>query len=215
MMGYDGCGGDAMAFVDFTLDALRVSFGLSIRQEPLFAAVQPVPVPPWLRKTLDKGLPLALGSEKARSEFIIAPILLALRDLNHNQITIYSGQQLESDPAVGLVGECDFLLTSTPPLPIIQAPIISVVEARKNDIESGLGQCAAQMLGAPRYNLRDQTSIEIIYGCVTTGEVWQWLKLDDTALVIDTQRYYINEMEMILGMLQAVIQQFLPTTQTC
>ena len=186
---------------------------MSIRQEPLFTNIQPLPIPSWLRETLDKGLPLALGSEKARSEFIIAPILLTLRDINHNQIAIYSGQRLEGDPTVGLAGECDFLVTPTPPLPIIQAPIISIVQAKKNDIESGLGQCAAQMLGAQRYNLRDRTGIETIYGCVTTGEVWQLLKLDELALVIDTERYYINELETILGVLQAMIIQFLPGTQ--
>jgi len=202
-----------MAFTDFTLDTLRISFGISIRQEPLFANIQPIPIPSWLRETLDKGMPLALGSEKARSEFIVAPILLALRDLNSNQITIYSGQRLEGDPAVGLVGECDFLVTPSPPLPIIQAPIISLVEAKKNDIESGLGQCAAQMLGAQRFNLRDHTGIETIYGCVTTGEVWQLLKLDDLVLVIDTERYYINELEVILGVLQAMVHQFLPDSQ--
>ncbi len=203
-----------MAFTDFTLDMLRVSFGISIRQEPLFTHVVPLAIPTWLKETLDRGMPLALGSEKARSEFIIAPILLALRDLNHNQITIYSGQRLEGDPAVGLVGECDFLVTPTPPLPIIQAPIMSVVEAKKNDIESGLGQCAAQMLGAQRYNMRDSTGIETIYGCVTTGEVWQLLKLDELLLLIDTRRYYINELELILGAFQAMIQPFLPNTQT-
>lgn len=203
-----------MAFTDFTLDMLRVSFGLSIRQEPLFTHVVPISIPAWLQETLARGMPLALGSEKARSEFIIAPILLALRDLNHNQISIYSGQRLEGDPVVGLVGECDFLITPTPPLPIIQAPIISVVEAKKNDIESGLGQCAAQMLGAQRYNMRNRTDIETIYGCVTTGEVWQLLKLDELLVVIDARRYYINELALILGAFQAMIQPFLPDTQT-
>ena len=199
-----------MPYTDFTLDTLRVSFGLTIQQEPMFPHVTPVAVPPWLHETLAKGMPMALGSEKARSEFIIAPILLTLRDLNQNRIAIYSGQRLEGDPNVGLVGECDFLITSTQPLPIIQAPIISVVEAKKNDIESGLGQCAAQMLGAQRFNQRDRTSsITTIYGCVTTGEVWQILKLTETTLVLDTERYYINTMEVILGVFQEIIRFYL------
>ena len=201
-----------MPYADFSLDALRVSFGLTIRQEPLFPNVTPVAVSPWLHETLAKGMPMALGSEKARSEFIIAPILLTLRDLNHNRIAIYSGQRLDGDPNVGLVGECDFLVTSSQPLPIIQAPIISVVEAKKNDIESGLGQCAAQMVGAQRFNQRDHASpITTIYGCVTTGEVWQLLKLSEMVLVLDTQRYYINSLETILGVLQAIIHYYLPS----
>jgi hypothetical protein len=200
-----------MPYTDFSLDALRVSFGITIRQEPLFPHVTPVAVPPWLHETLAKGMPMALGSEKARSEFIIAPVLLALRDLNQNRITIYSGQRLDGDANVGLVGECDFLITFSQPLPIIQSPIISVVEAKKNDIESGLGQCAAQMLGAQRFNQRDNTNtIAGVYGCVTTGEVWQILKLTDTLLVLDTERYYINTMETILGVLQEIVHHYLP-----
>lgn len=198
-----------MAFTDFTLQNLRESFGIVIRQATLFPDVQPIPVSSWLQETLAKGMPLALSSEKARSEFIIAPILLSLRDLNHNQIAIYSGQRLEGDPTVGLVGECDFLVTATQPTPIIQAPIISVVEAKKNDIENGLGQCAAQMVGAQRYNRRDGIATSVIYGCVTTGEVWQLLKLDDHLLVIDTERYYINALEAILAVLHAMVQPFL------
>ena len=149
-------------------------------------------VPDWLHVTLEKGLPIALGSEKARSEFIIAPILLTVRDENQNRIAIYSGQRLDSDPSVGLVGECDFILTNAPALPIIQAPIISIVEAKKNDIESGLGQCAAQMVGAQRVNQREGTGIDTVYGCVTTGETWQFLRLAATTLTIDSERYYIR-----------------------
>jgi hypothetical protein len=198
-----------MPYTDFSLDTLRTTFGLTIRQEPFFPEVTPIAVPPWLQETLAKGMPLALGSEKARSEFIIAPVLLTLRDLNQSRIAIYSGQRLDSDPGSGLVGECDFIVTLTPPLPIIQAPVLSIVEAKKNDIESGLGQCAAQLIGAQRFNQRDQTGIETVYGCVTTGEAWQFLKLTGTALTIDSERYYINELEIILGVLQAMLSEHL------
>jgi hypothetical protein len=198
-----------MAYADFSLDLFRQSFHIQLQQAPLFATVQPVVVPTWLAEILAKGLPLALGSEKARSEFIIAPILLTMRELNANRVAIYSGQRLDSDLSRGLVGECDFILTMTPPLPIIQTPIISIVEAKKNDIESGLGQCAAQMLGAYELNQREQTGIDTIYGCVTTGEAWQWLKLTNQTLIIDTQRYYINELEQILGVIQAVLDTYL------
>ena len=203
-----------MAFTDFTLDSLRMSFGITIRQGSLFAAVAPISVPPWLHTTLEKGAPLALGSEKARSEFILAPILLSLRDLAHQQIAIYSGQRLDGDPQVGLTGEIDFLVTATPALPIVQAPIISVVEAKKNDIESSLGQCAAQLLGAQRYNVRDRREETTIYGCVTTGEVWQFLRLDAQILTIDADRYYINDLTTILGILQHIVEQFIvPSSQ--
>jgi len=194
-----------MSYADFSLDAVRRTFSITIRQQLLFPKLVTRTVPDWLHVTLEKGLPIALGSEKARSEFIIAPILLTVRDENQNRIAIYSGQRLDSDPSVGLVGECDFILTNTPALPIIQAPIISIVEAKKNDIESGLGQCAAQMVGAQRVNQREGTGIDTVYGCVTTGETWQFLRLAATTLTIDSERYYINELGRILAVLQTIV----------
>ena len=198
-------GRHSMPYADFTLDAVRRTFSITIRQQLLFPNLVTHIVPDWLHVTLEKGLPIALGSEKARSEFIIAPILLTVRDENQNRIAIYSGQRLDSDPSVGLVGECDFILTNAPALPIIQAPIISIVEAKKNDIESGLGQCAAQMVGAQRVNQREGTGIDTVYGCVTTGETWQFLRLAATTLTIDSERYYINELGRILAVLQTIV----------
>jgi hypothetical protein len=199
-----------MAYADFSLDLLRRIFDLIIAPRSLFDAPAPLPISPWLQETLAKGMPLALVSEKARSEFIIAPILLTSRELSQDQVAVYSGQRLDVDPANGLVGECDFILTATPPLPVIQAPVLVVVEAKKNDIESGLGQCAAQMLGALRLNQLDETRIETVYGCVTTGEAWQFMRLSGALLEIDTARYYINEVGVILAVVQTILGQFLP-----
>jgi hypothetical protein len=200
-----------MVYADFSLDTLRRTFGLTITQTTLFAEIAPLPIPPWLQETLDKGMPLALVSEKARSEFIIVPILLTSRELSQNRIAIYSGQRLDVDPDQGLLGECDFILTTTPPLPVMQALLVVVVEAKKNDIESGLGQCAAQMLGAQRLNQRDQTGIATIFGCITTGETWQFLTLRDATLTIDADRYYINEVGTILAVFQTILQHYVPT----
>ncbi len=195
-------------YTDFSLgNALRV-FHLAITQNALFPNMQPQEVPAWLRATLDRGLPLALNSEKARSEYIVAPILLALRELSGNRFAIYSGERMDVDAELGLVGECDFILALTPPLPVIQSPIACLVEAKKNDIESGLGQCVAQMIGAQRLNLLDNTGIDTIFGCVTTGETWQFLRLTESVLTIDSARYYIVELEKILGALLAVVNQF-------
>src|SRR5260370_39781193 len=97
---------------------------------------------------------LALVSEKARSEFIVSPILLASRRLSHNAISIYSGQRLDVQPEQGLVGECDFILAASPPVPTLRSPLVTIVEAKKNDIEVGLGQCLAPLGGGRSFNER-------------------------------------------------------------
>jgi hypothetical protein len=134
-------------------------------------------VPPWLPETLGRGTQLALISEKARSEFIVVPILQAARDLSGGRLAIDSGRRLDVDPARGRVGECDFILALAPPVLPLRAPIATVVEAKKNDIEGGPGQCMAQMAGARLFNQANARAEETIHGCVTTGEVWQFLQL--------------------------------------
>lgn len=197
-----------MTYSDFSLDMARKSFGLTITSAPLFGEVEPVMLTPWLKEAIDKGLQLALISEKARSELIVVPILLTSRELSHNAFSIYSGQRLDIDPDKGLTGECDFILARTLPLPVIQAPIVTLVEAKKNDIEGGLGQCAAQMMGAKLFNQKEGSNISTIYGCVTTGEAWQFLKLEDNTLCLDSGRYYIDRVDKILGMLQAIVVSY-------
>ena len=96
-----------------------------------------------------RGTRLATISEKARSEFIVAPVLLAARESTAGRLAIFSGQRLDVDPARGLVGECDFILAVGPAVPPLRGPIATVVEAKENDVEAGLGQCVAQMAGAP------------------------------------------------------------------
>ena len=193
-----------MTYSDFDLSKIRKSFEVDIVAETLFENTESVALTDWLKEAIDKGLQLALLSEKARSELIIMPILLTSRELNHNTFTIYSGQRLDIDPAQGLVGECDFILTKSPPLPMLQSPVVMLVEAKKNDIEKGLGQCMAQMLGARLFNEQEGNNINIIYGCVTTGEVWQFLKLENSVLSIDSRRYYIDHIDKILGIFQDI-----------
>jgi hypothetical protein len=199
-----------MTYSDFTLADVDKAFGVQMQPADLFPALVPVAAPPWLQATLARGMQLSLLSEKARSEFIVAPILLAARELSHDAISIYSGQRLDVLPEKGLIGECDFILAAAPPLPLLRAPILTVVEAKKNDIEGALGQCAAQMVGARQFNQREGSGPGVVFGCVTTGEAWQFLRLDNSVLGIDRGRYYIDNVGLILAALLAVLDQSRP-----
>jgi hypothetical protein len=196
-----------MAYTDFSLETVDQVLGVTAVPADLFPGLSPLPVPAWLQEVLAKGMDLALLSEKARSEFIVVPILLASRELSHNAIAIYSGQRLDADPKRGLIGECDFILAATPPVPLLRAPLVTIVEAKKNDIEGGLGQCVAQMVGARLFNEKAGRSPPHIFGCVTTGEAWQFLRLEAAAVSIDRARYYIDNVGAILAVFQAIIVQ--------
>jgi hypothetical protein len=197
-----------MTYSDFTLEMVERAFGVTVQPAALFPALAPLAPPLWLQELLAKGRQLALISEKARSEFIVAPMLLASREISQGAVAIYSGMRLDVLPEQGLAGECDFVLTATPAVPVLHTPIVTILEAKKNDVEGGLGPCAAQMTGARLLNQKEGRDGSRVFGCVTTGEAWQFLRLDETDLRLDTERYYIDNVGGILAVFQAIIDAF-------
>jgi hypothetical protein len=194
-----------MPYADFSLEAVESAFGLISRPGELFPGLRPVPVADWLRDYLDRGQQVAaLVSEKARSEFLVVPILMAARELTTSELAIYSGQRLDVDASRGLLGECDYIVALTPPVPRLRAPLITVLEAKKGDLESSLGQCAAQMVGARLFNERAGQGHFHVFGCVTSGEVWQFLRLEQGELIIDRTRFFLDNVGGILGALQRI-----------
>ena len=63
----------------------------------------------------------------------------------------------------------------------------------------------SQMIGAKIFNQNKGNDIEIIFGCVTTGEAWQFLKLDHDTILLERNRYYLDNVGQILGMLQNIV----------
>jgi len=106
-----------VAYSDFTLQSVEAKFGVITQPAVLFANVQPAAVPAWFAGVLERGLQLPLVSEKARSESIVMPILLAVHELSKYTIAIFSGPRMDVSPEEGLLGECDFILARTPPVP--------------------------------------------------------------------------------------------------
>lgn len=195
-----------MAFNDFTIEEAEARLQIRVRRGDLFPNLATQPVPEWLSDFLRRGRELPLVSEKARSEFIVGPILLACRDLSGGAIAIFSGQRLDVAPDRGLQGECDFILAVADGVPRLRAPLVTIVEAKKNDIEVGLGQCIAQMVAAREFNDKHGDSIPAVFGCVTTGESWQFLRLTGGDVQIDNNRLYIDNVGAILGAFAEIIR---------
>jgi hypothetical protein len=195
-----------MAYSDFTsLEHLEQRLGIKNRVEKLFDDVHPIEPSAQLSAALQLASDLPLKSEKAKSEWIIVPILTELRLTNHNRITIYSGDMLNADEEKGLKGECDFILAKDIGSFNISYPIIQVLEAKKGDIEAGIPQCAAQLMGARIYNEKKGVTLDSLYGCVTTGKDWQFLSLQSD-LKIDRTTYYLSDIGMLLGIFQHIIE---------
>jgi hypothetical protein len=193
-----------MAYSDFTLEAACSTFLLDLNQEvDLFAAVPEAGISAHLRETLDEFLPLAksIHTEKARSEFIVAPILGEVRKLMRHRISLFSGTDFNVDPGKGLNGTCDFILAASNIQLFVRSPVVMIVEAKNDNIKAGLGQCVAEMVGARLFNERTREGASTIHGAVTTGSVWQFLKLEARVVYIDRSEYHVDHLEKVLGIL--------------
>ncbi len=154
------------------------------------------------------SIAIASNSEKARSEMIIAPILVEFKRNFGEEINLFSGVNFTVDETQELNGICDFLITHSPEKLIISAPIITLVEAKKEDLNAGLGQCIAEMVAAQIFNQQENNNISLILGVVTSGTNWRFLKLEDANIYIDLSEYYLSDINKILGILSSSIKQF-------
>ena len=198
-----------MAYSDFTLGSALKTFELKLSEGiDLFANIPKLESSQLLGEMLRENLPLALGSntEKARSELIIAPILLELRRQFHHQIGLFSGIDFTIDSERGLNGSCDFLISRSPELLIIRAPVMTIIEAKKENINGGLGQCVAEMVAARIFNEREENQTPVVGGAVTTGDRWKFLKLERQAIAIDLTEYLLSQLNQILGILASFLR---------
>ncbi|WGV26704.1 hypothetical protein [Halotia branconii] len=198
-----------MAYSDFNLTKFKKDFNIQIDEEiDLFANIEPIQISDKLISILQETteLALAINTEKARSEMIITPILLEVRRKANYQISLFSGTDFNVDVEKGLNGYCDFVISRSKEQLTINAPVLIVVEAKNENLKGGLGQCMAAMLAAQIFNQQEGNEIKTIYGAVTTGDIWKFLKLENTILFVDLNNYYIKELNKILGILCQSIQ---------
>jgi hypothetical protein len=199
-----------MAYSDFTIDRLTTNFGVDFEGGKLFLQLTAVEPSAWLVETINLATESGFGTEKSRSERLVSPVLLELAKRNHHQFSVVSGSNLDVDPALGLNGECDFVLTLSHLQDFIKAPIFCITEAKKQDTDHGVIQCAAQLIGASRLNAREKKDIPTLYGCATTGVEWRFLRFENQVFTLDEGRYLINDLPRLLGVLQHIVDRTKP-----
>ena len=194
-----------MAYSEFTLRILKERFGITATDaEDLFHDVPPLSASDFFRTLLKRHLPIVrgLGTEKTRSEMIIAPLLVELREQSGHQVAVFSGVEFSVDTAQGLYGFCDFLVSRSPTMLSVTAPVLAVVEAKREDLAAGVAQCIAEMYAAALFNARDGEPRETLYGAVTSGTNWRFLRLRGLLAEVDVQEYFIEDVDKILGILR-------------
>lgn len=199
-----------MPYSQFTIDKVKQDFGLKTVEGVRFLpdSVEIIAPSPRLQGVLE-DLPwaIAVDTEKARSEVIINPVLLEVRRILNQQISVFSGEEFNIDASVGLNGVCHFLISRSPEQLTVEAPAIVIVEAKKSDLKSGIGQCISEMVAAQRFNEARGRFINTIYGCVTSGTQWRFLKLEAQTVTIDLMDYSLTPIEQIVSFLVWMVKE--------
>ncbi len=199
-----------MSYSEWTLESVLPAFQLeAVDTVGLFSEIEVVDPTAHLVTALARKAPLAatIGTEKAKSEMIVADVLVELLEHFDRSISLFSGIDFNVDAENGLTGVCDFLVSLSPRQSLLEAPVIIVVEAKKDDLLIGLGQCVAEMLAAQRFNAEKGNDIQCVYGATTSGTDWKFLKLEGSRLNIDMVIYTIERCDRILGILSSMVAQ--------
>lgn len=194
------------SYSQFTAEDLA-GLGLRTITAPLRLGGQPVEPSAWLLQTLAYNHALPASTEKARSELLIAPLLVELKQRNKDKMTVFSGYPFDVDESRGLRGYCDYLISRRHNAVFIESPVIAIVEAKKDqDLIDASPQCIAEMYAARLFNEQRQEPQPCIYGAVTTGYDWLFLRMEDSQVSLDTERYAIQSLAELLGAWQRVIE---------
>jgi hypothetical protein len=198
-----------MSYSDFTIEDIKSRFNLRLDEGlDLFSQVAAVKVSDVLRHTLSEGVPLALqiSTERARSELIIAPVLMEARLQAKPQVSLFVGMDFTVDAEQGLRGICDYLMSRSSEQLTIEAPVIAIVEAKNENMKAGISQCLAEMVAAQLFNQRRGEQVSVVYGVVTTGNNWKFLRLSGKIAAVDRAEYHISDVGRVVGTLIAMLK---------
>ena len=196
-----------MAYRDFSMDDLEKKFNLQEIGRQIFDSKKVKYIQPSdkLIADLEEARYITLSTEKAVSERLVAPILVEIKKRNLELIQVFSGEIIKADIKQGLNGEIDFIISRTPETLKPKNPLLIVTESKLGLIDGSVNQAAAQMIGIRVFNEKRGHPKEIIYGAVTDGVTWRFLRLEDDEFYIDINKFTIDNLPLLLGVLQEII----------
>ena len=198
-----------MSFRDFSYPSVCQLLGLTLSQGPLFDSAAELDPGPDLLRRVTYGVRVALDvhTEKARSEFIVAPILIELGLRFGGEFTLFSGVPLDVDASRGLNGVCDFLFSRSSNQTVPSAPLMAIAEAKNDSPRDGLGQCIASMVAIREFNARYGAQQPQIFGASTSGVLWRFARLVGTDVAVDSSEYQVSHLGKILGILASIVRK--------
>lgn len=189
------------------LSQVTKKFGLDARISDLFPPIPRVEPSEWLDMSLKMAVKMPLTNEKNKSERLVSPLLMEIAVAFQDNVTLLSGEDISVNAGDDLSGPCDFFFGLHPQKPYLETPIISLVEAKDEDLEWGIAQCAAQLYAANFLNIQEGKKIDTLYGCATTGTEWLFMKFENGIFYIDRKSQ--TDLPQILGTWHWIIQFFI------
>jgi hypothetical protein len=138
------------------------------------------------------------GYEESKKLLIDAICDEAIDPLLH--LKIWKGAKLESIAASGFV---DYLIAERQRY--LSAPMLCIIEAKKDNFEQGLAQCLVEMQACQWSNQQINRSVDVL-GIVSNGSSWQFYKLITSGEVFESPAYSTGDMELLLGRLRFVFE---------
>ncbi len=196
-----------MSFRNFKLEDISAKLHLNVSQERLFKKISPI-IPSdlfirWRRMTRD----VPLHMERAVSETLIFPMLLDLKIQNENYFAIHSGENLDVDKKRDLSGRCDYILDRNINIPsatsVFHSPFLVLLDTK--DVNKSVPHCIAQMQALKIYNEKTGNPLSFIFGCVTDADQWQFIKIINDNVYIDSEKFYLVNISLIFGAFQQIL----------
>jgi len=199
-----------MSYAKFTRKKLIEQYGLSFKQRILFTSIDPVKPSGALVNELADASLVPLRNEKAQTEFLIIPILKEVWRNSGRNFAIHSGEPFDVDVKAGFSGECDFIFTADTENLEITAPLLSLVEAKKDNFDAGITQGAAQLYAAMIFNRQKEIHTPYLWGCSANGWGWQFFQLrSDKEIIVHPTLLAETNLPELLGAWKIVIDESL------
>jgi len=196
-----------MAYRDFTLSELIKIFNLNINKtNGLFTAFEEVECSEYLKFNIEEYVAFTKGNDthKPNHKLITYSVLMEAKNKLKLKTSLFHEVNFDVDSEMGLSGKCDFLFGLSSEK-FISHPVIAIVQSKYENPNLCLGECVAQMLAAQLFNDWENNQIKTIYGVVTNGTIWRFMKLVSHVVYIDLTAYHISYVEKILGILCSAV----------
>jgi len=184
------------SFSSFDLKTAFKQLGLE-KLKPWTVEAQGIQPSEFYYQTLKRLEKFDLRSNERSKELLIDLILQ--ETIQDFELKIWKGASLESDSTSG---EVDYLLTKD--RDYLEAPLLCVIEAKKDDFEQGLAQCLVEMQACQWSNQQIECNVDT-FGIVSNGSTWEFYKLTTEGIAYGTLPFSIGDIALVLGLLHQIM----------